>query len=226
MRLAISLFVALTLSAQSADKSLALDAVSIKLANGANHGPPNSDGGPGTRYPELFGADATVRKLIGRAYGLIDAQQQVSGPGSIDSPTYAIDARVPRGTTVEQFQIMLQKMLAERFGLVVHHETKILSGYDLVVGKNGSKLKESATDPDVPPPPAIPGFPNLPGPGVNTNFGPGPVAHMRGRQQPTSVLARMLSGQYASGSTVIDRTGLTGKYDFTLAYQIPSEKGE
>ena len=203
-----------------------LDAVSIKLANGANHGPPGSDGGPGTRYPELFGADATVRSLIYRAYGLIDAQQQVSGPASIDSPTYAVDAGVPKGTTVEQFRIMLQKILAERFGLVVHHETKMLSGYDLVIGKNGSKLKESATDPDAPSPPEIAGFPNLPGPGVNTNFGPGPVARMRVRQQPMSVIARMLSGSSASGSTVIDKTGLNGKYDFTLTYQIPLEKGE
>jgi uncharacterized protein (TIGR03435 family) len=223
----VCLFVALALSAQSADKSLTLDAVSIKVANGVNHGPPGSDGGPGTRYPELFGADATVRKLIGRAYGLVDASQQVSGPGSIDSPTYAIDARVPKGTTVEQFRQMLQNLLAERFGLVVHHDTKILSGYDLVVAKSGLKIKESPANPDdAPPPPPLPGFPNLSGPGLNTNFGPGPVAHMRVRQQPLSTVARALSGPSASGSTVIDKTGLTGKYDFTLSYQVPLEKGE
>src|SRR4051812_28919473 len=203
-----------------------LDAVSIKLANGANHGPPGSDGGPGTRYPELFGADATVRKLIARAYGLIDEQQQISGPASIDSPTYAIDARVPKGTTVEQFRLMLQNLVAERFGLKVHHETKILSGYDLVVGKNGLKLKESPSEPDAPPPAPLPGFPDLPGPGVNTIYGPGQVAHMRVRQQGLAVVARMLSGPSASGSTVIDKTGLAGKYDFTLSYQVPQEKGD
>lgn len=212
----------LALSAQSADKNLTLEAVSIKLASGMNHGPPNSDGGPGTRYPELFGADATVRKLIARAYGLIDAAQQISGPASIDSPIYAVDARVPKGTSVGQFQQMLQNLLAERFGLVVHRETKLISGMDLVIGKNGSKLKESATAEDAPPPPALPGFPNLPGPGVNSNFGPGPVTHMRGREQPVSVLARMLSGPSASGTTVIDKTGLNGKYDFTLYYALPS----
>ena len=113
----ICLFAAVALSAQPADKSLTLDAVSIKVANGINHGPPSSVGGPGTHSPELFGAVATVRKFIGRAYGLIDVQQQISGPPSIDSPTYAIDARVPKGTTVEQFQQMLQNLLAERFGL-------------------------------------------------------------------------------------------------------------
>ncbi len=227
MRLIVlGVFVALVLSGQPADRKLTLDAVSIRIANGVSHGPPNSDGGPGTRYPELYGADATVRKLIGRAYGLTDAAQQVSGPGSIDSPTYAIDARVPKGTTVEQFQLMLQNLLAERFGLVVHHSTKVLSGYDLVVDRNGSKLKESAIEPDAPAPPAIPGFPNLSGPGLNTYFGPGPVAHMRGIGQPASVIARALSGPAASGSTVIDKTGLTGKYDFTLTYQVPLEKGE
>jgi len=213
---------ALSLSAQSADKNLTLDAVSIKLAGGINHGPPGSDGGPGTRYPELFGADATVRKLIARAYGLIDAQQQISGPPSIDSPTYAVDARVPKGTTVEQFQQMLQNLLAERFGLVVHHETKLISGLDLVIGKNGSKLKESAASEDALPPPSLAGFPDLSGPGVNSNFGPGPVTHMRGRQQPVSVLARMLSGPGASGTTVIDKTGLNRKYDFTLYYALTS----
>ena len=55
----------------SADKNLTLDAVSIKLANGANHGPPNSDGGPGTRYPELFGADATVLVSAKEPFDLI-----------------------------------------------------------------------------------------------------------------------------------------------------------
>lgn len=213
---------AAVLAGQSTGSRLTLDAVSIKVANGVNHGPPSSDGGPGTRYPELFGADATVRKLIGRAYGLIDVQQQISGPASIDSPTYAIDARVPKGTTVDQFQQMLQNLLAERFGLVVHHETKVLSGLDLVIGKNGSKLKESATSEDAPPPLSIPGFPNFSGRGVNSNFGPGQVTHMRGSQQPVSVLARMLSGPYASGTTVIDKTGLNGKFDFTLYYALPS----
>lgn len=213
---------ALALSAQSADNNPTLDAVSIKLADGTNHGPPNSDGGPGTRYPELFGADATVRKLIARAYGLIDAQQQISGPASIDSPAYAVDARVPKGTTVGQFQQMLQSLLAERFGLVVHHETRMISGLDLVIGRKGAKLKESATSEDAPPPPSIAGFPDLSGPGVNSNFGPGQVTHMRGRQQPVSVLARMLSGPSASGTTVIDRTGLSGKFDFTLYYALPS----
>ena len=75
---------------------------------------------------------------------------QISGPSWLDSESYDIVAKVPTGTTKEQVNAMLRNLLVERFNLTFHHETKDLSVYELIAGKNGSKLKEA--DLNVPPP--------------------------------------------------------------------------
>jgi len=82
--------------------------------------------------------------LITKAYGV--KAYQVSGPSWIQSERYDILAKLPAGATKEQVPEMLKALLAERFHLVVHNETKEHSVYALVVGKNGSKLKESAPE--------------------------------------------------------------------------------
>jgi uncharacterized protein (TIGR03435 family) len=66
------------------------------------------------------------------------------------------------------------------------------------------------------------GFPVLPPgwPGLISSYGPGPFSHWTARQQPISALARSLSFSTATGRQVIDKTGLTGKYDFTLVYDM------
>jgi uncharacterized protein (TIGR03435 family) len=213
---------------QATDEHLTFEAASVKLSNGAPVGPPNSDGGPGTRYPEWFGTDTTLRWLLFRAYGLSSAEEQVSGPGWIDSQKYAIEARVPRGTTKEQFRQMLQNLLAERFKLTVHHETVQLSVYELAMAKGGPKLKGSETvAAEATPPPTgrfgadsdRDGFPVLPGPGLVSRFGPGMICHLTAKDQSISSLARTLSGPNAAGRIVVDKTGLAGKYDFTLYYE-------
>ena len=61
-------------------------------------------------------------------------------------------AKMPEGATKEQVPEMLQALLAERFKLAIHHDTKELSVYALVVGKGGPKLKESPPDPPAPAP--------------------------------------------------------------------------
>jgi uncharacterized protein (TIGR03435 family) len=222
---------------QTAEGNLTFDVASVKLSTGAPLGNPGTDGGPGTRYPERYATGiATLRGLLWKAYGLVDSQEQISGPGWIDTEKYAIDARVPAGATIEQFQRMLQNLLAERFKLVIHHETKVLPVYDLVVGKNGPKFKESAAAADATGPPAAgvdrDGFPVLPGgrPGLLSNYALGPsgqVSHWRAQQQPISAFARMLGLPTNAGRVVVDKTGLTGKYDFTLYYdvQVPGAAG-
>jgi uncharacterized protein (TIGR03435 family) len=165
------------------------------------------------------------------AYATADCQLQISGPGWIDSEKYDVAVNIPRGTTKEQYQRMLQNLLTERFQLVLHHETKVLPVYELVVAKDGPKLKESAATPnDDAPNPGQPGkietdkdgFPLLPPgrPGFTSSFGPGALSHWTARQQPISALARSLSFPTAAGRQVIDKTGLTGKYDFTLVYDM------
>src|SRR5580658_10327964 len=94
---------------------------------------PMSNGGPGTRDPELYTFNrATLRDLIFEAYGLDYYREQVDGLAWIDNEPYDVAARIPPGTTKDQFRLMLQGLLAERFKLQVHRESRVLPVYTLV----------------------------------------------------------------------------------------------
>ena len=75
---------------------------------------------------------------------------QVSGPDWMASGRFDVLAKLPEGASREQVPEMLQALLAERFKLTVHRESKEQAVYALVVGKNGPKLKESPPDADSP----------------------------------------------------------------------------
>ena len=92
----------------------------------------------------------SLNDLICAAYKVKD--YQVSGPDWIVGMGNRFDilAKIPEGATKDQVPEMLQALLAERFKLAIHHDTKERSVYALVVGKGGSKLKESPPDPPAP----------------------------------------------------------------------------
>jgi uncharacterized protein (TIGR03435 family) len=75
---------------------------------------------------------------------------QISGPDWMASERFDVLAKMPEGANREQVPEMLQALLAERFKLTVHRESKEHAVYALVVGKNGPKLKESLADADAP----------------------------------------------------------------------------
>jgi uncharacterized protein (TIGR03435 family) len=75
---------------------------------------------------------------------------QVSGPDWMGAQRFDIQAKIPEGVSREQVPEMLQALLAERFKLAFHRDTKDNSVYALVVGKNGLKLKESPPDAEPP----------------------------------------------------------------------------
>jgi uncharacterized protein (TIGR03435 family) len=66
--------------------------------------------------------------------------------------TFAIEATMPGDTTVAQSRQMMQTLLAERFKLAVHWETRQLPVYALRIAPGKSKLKPSDPDKDLPPP--------------------------------------------------------------------------
>jgi uncharacterized protein (TIGR03435 family) len=70
---------------------------------------------------------------------------QITGPAWVTQPGsfYAVTATMPRGTTQSDFLAMFQNLLAERFHLVAHHETKKFPGYELVVEERGPKFNEA-----------------------------------------------------------------------------------
>lgn len=190
-------------------------------------------GGPGTDDPgQITYTGLPLRFLITNAYDV--KPYQVIGPAWLDTERFDVTAKVPSGTTKEQARVMIQNLLADRFGLKLHHDTKDSQVYELVVDKGGPKLKLSDVqddpppakpDPAAPPPPPGPpklgkdGFPQLDRPGLFTmmNISPsGPRARLMAKAQTMAQLATPLGNQV--NRPVVDKTGLTGKYDFTLEF--------
>ena len=186
-------------------------------------------GGPGTPDPGRFTCNnVNLSMLMSRAYGV--QSYQIASPDWFNSERFDLTAKVPDGATKEQFNQMLQNLLAERFQVKLHRETKELPIFGLMVGKGGSKMKPSEEIPpaadgakevgpgDGPPPPPGPGgFPQLPKgrAGLMIMMENGRF-RMVGSRQTTSDLANMLGEQL--GRPVRDETGLKGKYDFTLDF--------
>jgi uncharacterized protein (TIGR03435 family) len=180
-------------------------------------------GGPGTPDPsQIVWNMPTLRTLLTVAYEIKD--YQLNGPAWLDSEHYDIVAKVPAGATKEQVNVMWQNLLKERFGIVVHHESKEFQVDELVVAKGGVKLKETTIDPHAPP--AVEtgnsdknGVPQMNGPGFMKTIQMGPnglVGYVVARAQPLSQLATILGNQFRH--PVVDKTGLTGKYDFNVEF--------
>ncbi len=111
-------------------------------------------GGPGSTDPERLTISLySVKQLIVRAYNLTNDVQfsgldKIPQSEKIPVPWIQVDnfdiiAKVPPGATKEQVPLMLQNLLAERFGLKVHFEKKEMPIYNLVVAKAVAKSKES-----------------------------------------------------------------------------------
>jgi uncharacterized protein (TIGR03435 family) len=195
--------------------------------------------------------------LIANAYGTpqpLPNFRIIGGPGWIGSDRFDIVAKaegdVPPGPN-GVLPLMIRAMLADRFKLVVHNESRELPMYELVTGRNdgklGAQLHPAAVDCAAlaaargrgAPPPGGPGGPGAdgrggpggPGPGGGPGFGPGgrPMcgmlrgpANLAAGGSSMAQLATALSG--VVGRTVVDRTGLTGTFDMDLTWtpeQIP-----
>jgi hypothetical protein len=97
-------------------------------------------GGPGTADPgQATFTGVTLSTVVMTAWDV--KPYQIQGPNWLDTEKYDIVAKVPAGTSKEQFRLMLQNLLTERFRMALHHESKQFQGFELTIGKNGSKLK-------------------------------------------------------------------------------------
>jgi bla regulator protein BlaR1 len=161
-------------------------------------------------------SNIALKALIQQAYGVED--NQISGaPSWLGSARFDIEAKVSssdtdalRDLSPDQRRLMLQPLLAERFRLKVHTEVRDLPVLAMVVAKGGPKLQEAKPGDTYPN--GIKGFDGQGGAGL-MHMRPGQVT---GQGLPMPSLAQLLSQQL--GSTVQDKTGLTGKYDFTLQW--------
>lgn len=199
----------------------AFEVASIK-ANHSGDGRMMMNVAPGGR---VNATNLTVRQLIVMAYR-IKPSQLSGGPSWIDSDHYDISAKAEGPATPEQLQLMMQALLADRFKLSLRHESKEMPVYALVVAKDGPKLHENkeaeAEKERAKAEGAKPGDANAPPKGGNfMRMGRGLLS---AQGAPVTNLADLLSRQL--GRVVLDKTGLTGLYDFELKWTPDESQGQ
>jgi uncharacterized protein (TIGR03435 family) len=163
----------------------------------------------------------TITDLIVEAWKI--KPHQISGPDWLSMERFDIQAKLPDGSIEDDVPQMLRTMLADRFGLRTHTESRAVSAYALVVGKNGAKLQPSTLPPDPEPTKGLTTLTPSAGGAVTSSGGPaGPTQITMG---PNGVQLAMLKTKISGltdmltsilGKPVVDRTGLTGDYRITL----------
>ncbi len=172
------------------EAKMEFEAAAIKPSDPSHVGMQIFSPGPG----RLTLMTATLKDMVAFAYHL-RRHQVAGGPGWFDGDKYDIIAKADGRVTNEQLKRMLQSLLAARFQLTFHRETRELLLYDLVVGKGGPKLHEVDKA------------------GLGLGLG---ETRLTGRGATMPTLASSLSDKV--GRVVRDKTGLTGFYEFTLTW--------
>jgi uncharacterized protein (TIGR03435 family) len=162
----------------------------------------------------IRGENLRLRTLILQAYGLLDFQI-VGGPRWVASERFDIEATtgLHEGIRSSELGPLLRGLLADRFRLKIHNETREMQTYVLMVDKGGTRLQQTV------------GAPAQSMSGVNQRATSG-RAKMIGSGVTMSALAyRIAEQQSFLGRTVLDKTGLTGFYDFTLEWDAGDDAG-
>jgi len=169
------------------------EVASVKRAeSGGSPGdiPRNMDTSPG----HFSMRNVPLRYALEWAYSLKD--YEIAGPDWIKADErYDIFATAPGPATDEQMRPMLQTLLLERFQMRVHRETRAMPVYVLLPGKGPAKVKEAAA-------------------GGQPSLGPNPNGGTLFHQFPISRLTFLLTRRM--DHPVLDLTGLTGVYDYTV----------
>jgi uncharacterized protein (TIGR03435 family) len=185
-------------------------------------------GGPGTNDPgRISYTNIMLKRVLLAAYDV--GYHQILGPDWLDTLRFDITAKVPDGAGKEQFQSMLRNLLATRFQMAAHQESKELPIYALLAAKSGIKMKVTV-DPDgaaatlpeaqlaiVYPGEGQDGFPavSLRSPGLVMETKSG-RARLTAKEVPISKLTDWLSGRL--DRPAVDMTGLGGNYSFVLYF--------
>jgi uncharacterized protein (TIGR03435 family) len=199
MRMILAIGLMFTALVHGQDKRLTFEVASIK---------PSKPGGRGGGIKALPGGqeykakNVPVKLIISLMYR-VPMGQISGGPGWLDTDFYDIEAKADRSYNLDDLHTMFQNLLADEFKLKFHEETKEGPVYALMVDKSGSKMKvnESPQDFEIP---------------------------LRGGKDGVTIGTRVpmpylcywlgLNPVRNDGRPVIDRTGLTGNYDFTLSF--------
>jgi len=150
---------------------------------------------------------ASMVELIGTAYG-VDTDKVLGGPNWLELDRFDIIARAPNSTPAETVKLMLEALLADRFNLVVHKDSRSLPAFVLTVGKGKPKLKEAEGS-------GTTGCQPVP-----QTTEPGTLPHFLILQCHQVTIEAFLPFLRGMGLTapVVDSTGLKGTWDFDLKF--------
>lgn len=179
-----------------ASNSPEFDVSTVKLSNPAS----GATSGIRTGYGRLDAENVTLKRCIIGAYE-VGPQRVVGGPDWIDAATFDIAAKSDQGINDDHvLNMMLQRLLADRFRVVLHHETRTLSAYVLEVDKKGPKLQ-----------PAKGGDSS-----TNSSTGSGRRVTIEASNTDMDLFATVLARQMSL--PVVNQTALKGKFDFKLRW--------
>jgi uncharacterized protein (TIGR03435 family) len=172
---------------------------------------------------EFRATNITLHMLLHHAYGLQEGQIE-GGPDWLNSDRFDVDVKFNESPLVEGAgvdvrglrRLSLQSLFNDRFKLAVHQESRNLSVYILTVDSDHPKLQEAKPGDTYPSGVKRSSDWHVQGPGL---WGPGD-GQLVGQGVPIQYLLPVLS-EKLGGGVILDKTGLTGKYDFKL--QIPPE---
>jgi uncharacterized protein (TIGR03435 family) len=242
---------ATTQASTAAPASLVFDVASVRpsaapdmakmLANLQAGKKPESMHIEGTRATFVY---MSLKQLIASAYKM--RTYEINCPDWLTTDRFDIEARMPDGATKDDVPAMLQALLVERFKLAAHREMQDQPVLALVIGKNGSKLKEAtetgtALDPSIPLKPGESLVDSLDGPIRLMKNADGSTTYNMGERgtftlrfdsatlsmhmeassitmKGFAVMMNSLGG--GEGRQVVDMTGLTGKYQAAVEFPL------
>ena len=198
MRITLILGLMFTTLVSAQEKRLTFEVASIKPAKPGGRGGGIKPKAAGQGYDAV---GATVRLMISLMYRM-PIGHVTGGPGWLDTDLWDVEAKADKQYNLDDLHTMFQNLLADEFKLKFHKEMKEGPVYALSVDKPGSKMKVNESPQDFE-------IPILGGPGGILN----------GKRVPMEYLCYFL-GQILRNDNrpVIDKTGLTGYYDFTLSF--------
>jgi uncharacterized protein (TIGR03435 family) len=195
-------------SQQTTTRTVAAPVFDVAAIRPSEDGPRNNcymKGQPGGQT--FTGRCIPLGLIVKYAYKIIDSQI-VGGPGWMDTELYDFEAKTDRPVTRAEVGAMFQSLLADRFKLKFHKETRTMPALALTVDKSGNKMTVNETEYEW----EIP----------VTNI-PGKIPTVKGWRCPMSYLAWYIAQR--ENRPVVDKTGLSGFWDFKLEF-VPDGMGE
>jgi uncharacterized protein (TIGR03435 family) len=205
-RMLLALTLTLGVTAMAQQPTTAASGPTFEVATIKPSAPGQAGRSLGWNKRRFWAHDTTLTQMVQFAYN-VHAKQIVDEPAWFDNETFDIEAQVESGEpSVAQWHTVLQRLLADRLGMTLHHEERVMPAYVLEVAKSGTKLSASA-QPDK-------GADDMP-PGVRVQRGPHMWLRVLGTKGSMPELAAELQ-RVEMDRPVVDKTELPGRYNFTL----------